>query len=327
MIAAADIALLDRWQRDVPLVRRPYAAMAKAEGLEEAELMARLAALKVRGALSRIGAVVRPHSAGWSTLAAMSVPRGDLERVARVVSDEPGVNHNYAREHRLNLWFVATGAARADVMAMLARIEAAAGLPVVDLPLEQAYHIDLGFPLLEDGRELTRRPRVLAQVASAQDRALLDAVADGLALVPEPFAPLATRLSMAESALRDRLTHLLATGIVTRFGCVVRHRALGFIENAMAVWDVPDDVVDTVAGRISQHRHVTLCYRRPRRIPAWTYNLFCMVHARSRAAALAVIDDLNAIAGAGPFAQDVLFSTRCFTQRGARFAALAGERA
>jgi hypothetical protein len=85
----------------------------------------------------------------------------------------------------------------------------------------------------------------------------------------------------------------------------------------MAVWNIPDDDVDAAARMFANNPSVTLCYRRPRRLPGWPYNLFCMVHAKSRPEAFAVIDDLNLVAGTGLNAQAVLFSTRCFKQRGA----------
>lgn len=142
-----DRRLLDGFQRNLPLEPQPFAAMARALGLEEAEVIARLAALQDCGAISRIGAVVRPNTAGRSTLAAMAVPRDRLQEVGALVAALPEVNHCYEREHRLNLWFVVTAAAAAGVATALARVEAATGLPVLDLPLEAEYRIDLGFPL------------------------------------------------------------------------------------------------------------------------------------------------------------------------------------
>ncbi len=97
--------------------------------------------------LARIGAVVAPHRAGWSTLAAMAVPPARLDEVAELVSAYPEVNHNYERENEVNLWFVVTASDEAAARAVLADIEARSGIAVVDLPLVEAYHIDLGFPL------------------------------------------------------------------------------------------------------------------------------------------------------------------------------------
>jgi len=94
-----------------------------------------------------VGAVLAPRRVGESTLAALAVPAERLEEVAALVSRQPGVNHNYEREHRYNLWFVITGADEAAVQATLRVIEAATGLTPLVLPLQEAYHLDLGFPL------------------------------------------------------------------------------------------------------------------------------------------------------------------------------------
>jgi siroheme decarboxylase len=142
-----DRRLLDGFQRSLPLEPRPFAAMARELGLSEAEVITRLAALQRKGAVSRVGAVVRPNTAGRSTLAAMAVPAERLEEVGTLVAALPEVNHCYEREYRLNLWFVVTAGDAAGVAAALARVEAATGLPVLDLPLEAEYRIDLGFPL------------------------------------------------------------------------------------------------------------------------------------------------------------------------------------
>lgn len=137
--------LIDRFQRGLPLVPRPYAAMAAALGASEAEVLAALDELEATGVLVRVGATLTPHRAGWSTLAAMAVPEARLEAVADLVSGYPEVNHNYEREHHFNLWFVVTAASRQRVEAVLAEIEARTGLAVLDLPLERAFKLDLGF--------------------------------------------------------------------------------------------------------------------------------------------------------------------------------------
>lgn len=142
---ALDRRLIEDYQSGLPLCPEPYAAMAEALGTSEADILDRLARLEATGVVSRVGAVIAPHRAGWSTLAAMAVPAEDLDAVAAVVSARPEVNHNYAREHRLNLWFVVTAASRAEVRAALDAIEQATGIDVLDLPLERAYGIDLGF--------------------------------------------------------------------------------------------------------------------------------------------------------------------------------------
>jgi DNA-binding Lrp family transcriptional regulator len=107
-----------------------------------------LSDLHARGLISRVGAVVTPHRAGWSTLAAMTVPPDRLPEVAALVSGFAEVNHNYEREHRLNLWFVVTGEDRNHVAAILDEIHVRTALKVIDLPLLESFRLDLGFPLL-----------------------------------------------------------------------------------------------------------------------------------------------------------------------------------
>jgi siroheme decarboxylase len=142
-----DRRLLNDFQQDFPLSPTPYADMARILGVTEADVLARLEALKKAGAVSRIGAVVRPNTVGVSTLAAMAVPPSILESVATIVSGYTEVNHNYEREHRLNLWFVAAAPDAARLQAVLDEIAVRTGHEVLSFPLVEDYHIDLGFDL------------------------------------------------------------------------------------------------------------------------------------------------------------------------------------
>jgi DNA-binding Lrp family transcriptional regulator len=139
--------LLNNYQRNFPMDRRPFATIAEELGVDEAEVLASYRRLCDAGLVSRIGAVLRPHRCGWSTLAAMAVPAARLEAVADLVSAYPEVNHNYEREHALNLWFVVTAPDRDHVTSVLDEIERETGIEVLDLPLEEAFCLDLGFPL------------------------------------------------------------------------------------------------------------------------------------------------------------------------------------
>ena len=318
--SAQDIALLDRWQRDFPLAPNPFAIVGRSAGLDEAQTIASFASMRERGMISRIGAVVRPHTAGASVLAAMRVPPSRLDEVADIVSAEALVNHNYERAHDINLWFVVAGPDRAAVAATIARIGEKTGLPVIELPLLQAYHIDLGFPLARATRERPAQSHPDAPIRpEPSDRALLAAIEDGIPLAARPYREIANAIGACEDAVLDRLRRLIDGGVVTRFGCVIRHRALGYCANAMAVWEIADDDVDRFAALFLRHPQVTLCYRRARQRPDWPYNLFCMVHAKSRDEAHAAIAAINATAGTTNAPQMILFSVRCFKQRGARF--------
>lgn len=144
---AIDQRLLNDFQRDLPLIPAPFAAMGARLGVSEEEVLGRLRALKGCGIVSRVGAVVRPKTIGASTLAALRVPPADLERVAELVSSYSEVNHNYEREHEWNLWFVVTAENEAHREQVIAGIETRTGLKVLRLPMLADYHIDLGFDL------------------------------------------------------------------------------------------------------------------------------------------------------------------------------------
>lgn len=311
-----DLRLLDGWQRGFPLVPRPFAQIGAALGLGEAETLARLARLAGAGAISRVGATLRPNTVGASTLAAIAAPEVRIDEVARAIGAEPGINHSYLREAEWNLWFVMTGPDRAHVTDALARIAAATGLEVLDLPLVRPFNIDLGFQL--DGVPHLPPARAEVDVTALRpgDREILAGLTRGLALVPRPYAALAAGLARPEAEVIARIAALTEAGIISRLGVIVRHRQLGWRANAMVVWQVPEATVDAAGERLAAQPGVTLCYRR-RPDPRWPYNLYCMIHAKSREAALGTLDRAADGAGLAALPRRVLFSTRCFKQTGA----------
>lgn len=155
---------------------------------------------------------------------------------------------------------------------------------------------------------------------SEKDRRLLAALEDGLPLVARPYAALAAAAGLSEDETLDLLRALQSKGVINRFGVIVKHRALGYDANAMVVWDVPDGEVAEAGERLARLPYITLCYRRPRRLPDWPYNLFCMIHGRDRDIVEKLAGRAAAEAGLEARPHTVLFSRRCFKQRGARYA-------
>lgn len=146
-LSAIQRQLLNDYQDGFPLVERPFADIAQRLGVTETDILNQLRELQERGMISRVGPVFRPNRVGTSTLAALAVPPARFEEVAAMVSGYPEVNHNYEREHRFNLWFVATAPNRERLDEVLADIGQRAGLPVLNLPMIEDYFINLGFPL------------------------------------------------------------------------------------------------------------------------------------------------------------------------------------
>ena len=149
-------------------------------------------------------------------------------------------------------------------------------------------------------------------------RKLIEAIQDGLPICAHPYAEIARQLECSEAEILGGIADLEAKDVLKRFGVVVKHRRLGYHANAMVVWNIADELVDAVGTRLAAEPSVTLCYQRPRQLPDWPYNLFTMVHGKERDAVLDVLTDIRerlAIAAD----HEVLFSTKCFKQRGARY--------
>jgi siroheme decarboxylase len=313
--------LLNEFQRNFPLVREPFAAVGRHLGVASESVMEELAQLQTEGAVSRVGAVFRPGAVGTGALVAMAVPLGRLHEVAEQVGRHSEVNHNYEREHAFNLWFVATAADGGRLSAVLAQIGHETGLEVMALPLIEEYHIDLGFDLA--GGETPGRGEngglIQAAALSASDRCLIGVLQDGLPLVAFPYRAVGERCAMGEAEVIERLAAWQGSGIVRRFGVVVRHLELGYRANAMVVWDVPDQLVGEFGARLAKEADVNLCYRRERHLQQWPYNLYAMIHGKERALVSRRIDAISRKLGLDAFAREILFSRRRFKQTGARY--------
>lgn len=316
-----DQALLDDFQRNLPLVPRPFKVIGRQIEVSEDEVIARLTRLRAAGSIARVGGTVRPNTAGASTLAAISVPADRIDATASLVAQEPGVNHAYLREHRWNLWFVATAPDTDALQALLDRIRARAGIELIDLRLIRPFNVDLGFSLRGRCHDSGGHRAVDIAALRESDRPILHALSQGLDLTPRPFATLARSLGRDEDEVVARIGVLTDAGLITRIGVIVRHRAVGWNANAMIVWDLPAHRIDSAGRALAAHPGVTLCYRR-RTVPGvWPYGLYAMIHARSRAEALETLSGAAALPELEGARHEVLFSLRCFKQTGARIAA------
>jgi siroheme decarboxylase len=309
-------------QRDFPIVARPYQSAGAALDMNEHAVLSLLARDVGAGRVSRIGAVFAPNVIGASTLAALAVPPDALAHVAARVNAYGAVSHNYARHgHQYNLWFVAGARNRAALSLVLDSIAADVGQYPLDLPMEREYHIDLGFPMsgLQDARRGPRSPAPASTHLDEDDWRLVAALETGLPLTPQPFHALARRSGMPLHRVLARIAQWHASGVIRRFGVILHHRRFGYRHNAMCVWDVPDNRVDAIGTRLARVAPVSLCYRRTRRLPAWPYNLFAMVHARSESELNTALDHFAQQAGMAAMPGVVLRSGTCFKQCGTRY--------
>ena len=304
--------LLNDFQRNFPLCPAPFAELAAKLGVAESAVLSRLEQLRREGTIARVGAVFAPKRIGASTMVAMAVPPDRLEAISNVVGRFPEVNHSFQREHRFNLWFVVTAGSEGRLQAALGAIKQSAGYPLLALPLIREYHLEPDVSLVGAGGNV---PNALVQakafapptVLDEIERRLVMALQEGLPLFIRPFSVLASRVGCDESEVIERISRWCEEGVIKRFGVVVRHPEHACATNALLVLDIPDEDVAQIGERLAREADVTLCYQRPRILPEWPYNLFCLIHGQAREEVRSKIDMLRQRLGLSGYAFDTLF--------------------
>ncbi len=315
-----DRRLLDQMQTEFPLTPRPYAALGATVGLDESEVLDRVAALKRSGLLRQVSAIFDSKRIGYrSLLVAFCALPDQLDAVAAVVSAHPGVSHSYERAHPFNLWFTMTTPPGEDPVAECAALARQSGVETwAPLPALRTFKIGVRFRMGQsegpgaadkapaqavDGDDVAERP-------SDEVIGLIRVLQRDLPVVARPFASGAAKLGLTEDDLLAKVRELQQTKHMRRFAAVLRHRLAGYGANGMACWDVPDDRVAAVGPQVARYDAVSHCYERRRQPPDWTYNLFAMTHGRKVADVESTIQAIGEQLGLGEAL--ILFSSREF---------------
>ena len=153
----------------------------------------------------------------------------------------------------------------------------------------------------------------------AFEKSLIEAIGEGLPLVSRPYEAIAKQIGSTESRVIEGIQRIIQRGDIKRFGIVVRHRELGYRANGMVVWDIPDARIEEIGHCIGRYEFVTLCYQRPRRLPDWSYNLFSMIHGHDHEDVRSQVALIVEQCGLQKIPHEILFSGRCFKQRGAKY--------
>ncbi|QSX00226.1 Lrp/AsnC family transcriptional regulator [Haloterrigena alkaliphila] len=189
------------------------------------------------------------------------------------------------------------GPASSRIEEVLAEIEDETGQETYNLPKQREFRVEAKFyvdgPLDGDGDieragvdctdlgpDVTPTDR---ETLSPAERDLVLEVQDGLPLTETPYADVAKAIGQDLEWVLETLARFEREGKIRRIGVVPNHYALGYTENGMTVWNVPDDRVGEVGPEIAALPFVTHCYERPRHEGVWPYNFFAMTHGRSEA--------------------------------------------
>jgi DNA-binding Lrp family transcriptional regulator len=294
-----DRKLLNLMQGSFPLEPRPYAAVAAAAGVNEADVLARVDQLLRDRIIRQVTPIYDTRALGYeSMLVAAKVDAEHPWAPARIVNSHPGVSHNYLRNHEFNMWFTIAVERDSrlglqgtlDVLAELTGAESIRQLPTLKL-----FKIRMDLEMEGDTKALSApgaeaEPAPLVQVDYDEfDVAVIRATQGDMAVVSEPYAAPAAALGVSVPQLLDHMAGMRERGLLRRVAAILYHRRAGFSANGMGVWRVPDDQIQTVGPRMASFRGISHCYQRPT-YEDWPYSVFTMAHGRSKEECDAVLD-------------------------------------
>jgi DNA-binding Lrp family transcriptional regulator len=347
--ADADLSMLDRaivnaFQGGFPVVEQPFepaAAALRERGIEvtAGALLERIQELDESGVLTRFGALVNAEEIGGAaTLVALHAPENRFEETAEQVNSYREVAHNYRREHpHLNMWFVVSVADADRIEEVLSSIERDTGQTPYNLPKQREFRVEAKFlidgPIPEGDVDLSGAGPSVETVErdhlTPQERDLVLEIQDGLPLTATPYRDVAAAIGAEPSWVVETIARFNAEGKIRRVGVIPNHYALGYTENGMTVWNVPDDRIDTVGTAVASLSFVTHCYQRPRHEGVWPYNFFAMTHGRSEAESEQRIQQVREVMAeywdVGTDDWDTLFSSEILKKTGIRMDERADE--
>ncbi len=284
-----DKAILNLIQWDFPLTRRPFAEIGGILNISEQETMKRIETIKDAGVIREINAIFDTRRLGYkSALVAMRIKPEKLEEVAIVINEYSGVSHNYEREHEYNLWFTIAVPPNGSIRRVLTKFSKLNGvLKYRLLPTLRLYKIGVKLDMLNDDQERpkpTDKPKHVDNIpfkATESDKDFVRELQKDVQIIAEPFNEPAKRLGIDVNQLFRKAKEYESSGVMRRFAAILRHRDAGFVANGMIVWKVPEERIDEIGMKLAEFPQVSHCYQRPV-YEDWPYNLFSMVHARTK---------------------------------------------
>lgn len=317
MMDELDREILNEIQWTFPLVARPYDEIAKKFNISSDDIKSRLIRLKKIGILRQLSAIFDTRKLGYtSSLVAMQTKPESIEHVAAQINLHPGVSHNYERDHRFNLWFTLAVPPGTDLKTEVDKLEKIPGvLQVRMLPTIRLFKIGVKLDMVDEKKhkvspsEKKKEIRDEKFVPGEDDKAFVRQLQKDLDIVDRPFLEAAKSLNLTESQVFDKLRHYEEIGVMRRFAAILRHRDAGFTANGMIVWKVPKDSIEEIGLQLGAFPQVSHCYQRPV-YPDWPYNVFSMIHCKSRDEANNMAKTIQAQIGIDDYT--ILFSSREF---------------
>lgn len=287
---AIDQELLNLVQIHFPIDPRPFRVLADKLGTNEDDVIARLEALKRDRIVRQISLIFDTRALGYrSSLVATRAPDGHVDEVAHRINEHPGVSHNYRRDHEFNIWWTIAVPPESSLeehvqtLHDLAKAEATRLMQTIRM-FKIGVDLDMTGTRPMDARTTIPAYRSSPKAGVPLERgeiAMLRELQEDIPLTPAPFAEMAARIGIAPDELLAGAERFIDEGRARRYAAVLHHRQAGFVANAMSVWTVPEERIEEVGSAMAGFAAVSHCYQRPT-YPDWPYNLFGMLHGRTK---------------------------------------------
>ena len=288
-------------QGSFPIAPRPYQHVAEQADMTEEEAIARVQQLLDERIIRQVTPIFDTRALGYSSmLVAAKVDPENPWRAANVINEHPGVSHNYLRNHEFNIWFtIATEPdsplgldGTLEVLGEIAGAESIRQLPTLKLfKIRMDLEMEGGTDALAKAVEVAPPAETERQPYDEFDIAVIRALQGDMPVVPEPYAPAAEQLGIAQDELLAHLEQMQERRLLRRVAAILFHRRAGFSANGMGVWKVPDERIMELGPRMAAFRGISHCYQRPT-YEDWPYSIFTMAHGRSKEECDAILDSI-----------------------------------
>lgn len=298
-----DKKILNIMQTDFPISSRPFLDIANKISASESEVIERIINLKKTKVIRQISAIFDSHNIGYkSTLAAFKVDKDLVESAAEVINSHSGVSHNYLRNNEYNIWFTITLPSELDLKHEIDFLGKASGASdCLILPTLKLFKIGVNFDMTgEDNSPFKffshddfKNDGDIA--ISEFEKGCIRELQKDMDVIPEPFKNSADRLGISQDALLCQIRNFICEKKMRRFACVLYHQKAGFSYNIMGIWKSRPEEAEKNGELMSSVKEVSHCYLRPVYKGRWEYNLFTMVHAKSKEEAFNIMKDISAL--------------------------------
>ena len=289
--------ILLRIQKNFPLVSKPFEDIAKELNMTEDEVLKIIQEQKDEKIIRQTSAIFDTKSLGYkSSLVAFEIDEDKIDEAVKIINGHPGISHNYERNHKFNIWFTMASSPTSslgldktiDILANLTNANAFIMLPTLKL---FKISVKLDTTGKENKKEKVIKKEKIKIDVTPLHMDIIKLLQNDIEIKSEPFEDIIKELNISYDKFFQTIQELQQSGIMRRFASILNHRKAGFNANAMVVWDVDEKNGEAIGETAASFSAVSHCYLRPK-YPNWQYNLFTMIHGKTKEDTNAVIQNI-----------------------------------